>query len=124
VSAGLDSSVDGRPPTAGAADTGAGPSVDLDAVRDAAGGVPDPEIRKTIAELDLLDEVEVDAAGVAVVRYHLTSPLCPSPFAVQIGREMRRRVEAVPGVTRCVVDIADHFIAADIARLVNEDEGR
>lgn len=111
MSAGLDSGV------------GAARAVDLDAVRQAAGGVPDPEIRKTIAELDLLDDVEVDAAGVAVVRYHLTSPLCPSPFAVQIGREMRRRVEAVAGVTRCVVDIQDHFIAADIARLVNEDEG-
>ena len=34
--------------------------VDLDAVRAAAGSVPDPEIRRTLAELDLLDTVEAD----------------------------------------------------------------
>lgn len=96
-------------------------AVDRDAVRAAAGSVPDPEIRKTLAELDLLDDVTVDADGVAVVRYHLTSPLCPSPFAVQIGQEVRRRVEAQAGVTRCVVQIQDHFIAEDIAARVNAE---
>jgi metal-sulfur cluster biosynthetic enzyme len=94
--------------------------VDAAAVREAAGSVPDPEIRRTLAELELLDEVQVDADGGVVVRYHLTSPLCPSPFAVQIGREVRRRVELVPGVRACRVDIHDHFIAADIAAQVNE----
>lgn len=94
--------------------------VDLSAVRDAAGSVPDTEIRRSIGEMDLLDEVTVDEEGKVLVRYHLTSPLCPSPFAVQIGREMRRRVEQVAGVTGCQVIIQDHFIAADIAALVNE----
>ena len=95
-------------------------AVDPTAVRLAAGSVPDPEIRRTLAELDLLDEVEVGPDGDVLVRYHLTSPLCPSPFAVDIGREVRRRVEQVPGVRGCRVDIRDHFIAADIARQVNE----
>lgn len=94
--------------------------VDLEAVRDAAGSVPDPEIRKTLADLDLLDEVEVDDDGRVTVRYHLTSPLCPSPFAINIGKEVRRRVEALPGVAACRVDIRDHFIAEDISRQVNE----
>ena len=94
--------------------------VDLEAVRAAAGSVPDPEIRKTLAELDLVDEVESDDEGGVTVRYHLTSPLCPSPFAIDIGKEVRRRVEALPGVSRCRVDIRDHFIADDISRQVNE----
>ena len=94
--------------------------IDLEAVRTAAGSVPDPEIRRTLAELELLDEVSSDGAGEVVVRYHLTSPLCPSPFAIDIGREVRRRVEQLPGVTRCRVDIRDHFIAADISGQVNE----
>ncbi len=93
--------------------------VDLAAVREAAGSVPDPEIRRTLAELDLLDEVEA-VDGRVTVRYHLTSPLCPSPFAIDIGREVRRRVEAVSGVARCTVVIQDHFIAEEIARQVNE----
>lgn len=100
--------------------SGTSVAVDVLAVREAAGSVPDPEIRRTLAELDLLDEVVVEADGGVVVRYHLTSPLCPSPFAVQIGREVRRRVELVPGVRGCRVDIHDHFIAADIAAQVNE----
>ena len=94
--------------------------VDLDAVREAAGSVPDPEIRRTLAELDLLDAVESDDQGEVVVRYHLTSPLCPSPFAIDIGREVRRRVLDVPGVRSCRVDIRDHFIATDISAQVND----
>lgn len=93
--------------------------VDLVAARAAAGSVPDPEIRRTLAELDLLDEVTA-YAGQVTVRYHLTSPLCPSPFAIDIGREVRRRVEALPAVTGCTVVIQDHFIAEEIARQVNE----
>ena len=97
-----------------------GSAVDRAAVRAAAGSVPDPEIRRTLDELDLIDEVEVTADGHVVVRYHLTSPLCPSPFAIDIGREVRRRVLDVPGVRSCRVDIRDHFIAADISAQVND----
>ncbi|CAB5046702.1 unannotated protein [freshwater metagenome] len=94
--------------------------IDLEQVRIAAAGVPDPEIRLTLGELDLIDEVLVGDEGEVTIRYHLTSPLCPSPFAVQIGREVRRRVEALEGVSRCRVDIRDHFIAADISAQVND----
>jgi metal-sulfur cluster biosynthetic enzyme len=97
-------------------------AIDLEAIRIAAGSVPDPEIRKTMGELGMIDEVLVEEGGRAIVRYHLTSPLCPSPFAISIGKEMRRRVEQVSGVTRCVVELRDHFIAKDIAAKVNEEE--
>lgn len=93
-------------------------SVDLERVRAAAGSTPDPEVRKTIAELDLLDEITVDGGHVQV-NYHLTSPLCPSVFATKIGREIRRRVEAVAGVESCVVNLTDHFVRDEIYDLVN-----
>lgn len=96
------------------------PEIDLDAVRSAAGGALDPEIRRSIGEMDLIDEVRVDGRGRVTVAYHLTSPLCPSQFAVQIGREVRRRVEAVDGVSGCHVLIRDHFIARDIQDRVND----
>jgi len=102
--------------TAGGVDL---PAVDLAAVLAAAGSVPDPEIRRTLAELDLMDGADA-AGGQVTVRYHLTSPLCPSAFAVDIGREVRRRVEALAGVEHCTVVIADHFIADEIARQVND----
>ena len=94
----------------------------VDDIRTAAGSVPDPEIRKTMGQLNLIDEVELREGGNAIVRYHLTSPLCPSPFAISIGKEMRRRVELIPGVTRCSVEIRDHFIATDIAAKVNAED--
>ena len=98
--------------------TGSAPA-DLATVRAAAGSAQDPEIRRSIGDMDLLDEVTMDPEGRVTVRYHLTSPLCPSPFAVQIGREVRRLVEAVEGVSGCHVVLQDHFIAAEIQDQVN-----
>ena len=94
----------------------AGP--DLDRVRRVAGGVKDPEVRTPIADLGLLDEVEVDG-GHVTVRFHLTSPLCPHRFAGHIGREIRGRVARLPGVTSVEVVLQDHFAAEELHRLIN-----
>ena len=106
------------PPVAGLVDA---VDIDVAAVREAAGGVLDPEIRRTLADMDLLDEVEVGPRGEVVVRYHLTSPLCPSRFAIDIGREVRRRVLTVPGVAAVRVHISDHFLGEELERQVNCD---
>jgi metal-sulfur cluster biosynthetic enzyme len=92
--------------------------LDLDAVRRAAGSTPDPEVRCSIAELGLLDEVAADG-GKVTVHFHLTSPLCPSKFATRIGRDIRKRVEALPGVESCEVILTDHFIRDEIIDLIN-----
>ncbi len=93
-------------------------SIDIEAVRAAAGAVRDPEIRRSLAEMGLLDEVQVDESRVTV-HFHLTSPLCPSKFATSIGQEIRRRVEAVPGVTSCEVVLRDHFLREKLQELIN-----
>ncbi|HSL67283.1 MAG TPA: iron-sulfur cluster assembly protein [Actinomycetota bacterium] len=93
-------------------------TVDVEAVRKAAGSVPDPEVRRSIADLGLLDEVEVDG-GRVTVRFHLTSPLCPANFAARIGKEIRRRVSAVPGVQSVEVVLQDHFVRDELHRLIN-----
>jgi metal-sulfur cluster biosynthetic enzyme len=93
-------------------------AVDIEAVRRAAGSTPDPEVRTSIADLGLLDEVEVDGGNV-VVRFHLTSPLCPSKFATKIGLGIRKRVEAVAGVESCEVILQDHFANDEIIDLIN-----
>jgi metal-sulfur cluster biosynthetic enzyme len=97
---------------------GVAAGVDLERVRRVAGGVRDPEVRTSIAELGLLDEVEADG-GHVTVRFHLTSPLCPHRFAGQIGREIRRRVGRLPGVVSVEVVLRDHFAAAELHRLIN-----
>ncbi len=93
-------------------------SVDLEAVRKAAGSVRDPEIRRSLADMGLLDEVQVEDDRVTV-HFHLTSPLCPSKFAASIGQEIRRRVEAVAGVTSCEVVLRDHFLRERLQELIN-----
>ncbi|HLI87562.1 MAG TPA: iron-sulfur cluster assembly protein [Ktedonobacteraceae bacterium] len=91
---------------------------DFEAVKAAAGSTRDPEIRRSLAELGLLDDVQVSGSQVTV-HFHLTSPLCPSKFATSIGQEIRRRVEAVPGVTSCEVVLRDHFLRDKIQEMIN-----
>ena len=93
-------------------------SIDYEAVRAAAGATRDPEIRRSLADLGLLDEVQVEG-GQVTVHFHLTSPLCPTKFATSIGQEIRKRVEAVPGVTSCEVVIRDHFLREKIQEQIN-----
>ncbi|HKV02207.1 MAG TPA: iron-sulfur cluster assembly protein [Ktedonobacteraceae bacterium] len=92
--------------------------IDIDAVRVAAGSTRDPEIRRSLSELGLLDEVQV-VDGQVTVQFHLTSPLCPTKFATSIGQEIRRRVEAIPGVTSCEVVLRDHFLREKIQEHIN-----
>ena len=98
-------------------------SIDIEAVRVAAGSTPDPEVRCSIAELGLLDAITIEGSGVTV-HYHLTSPLCPAQFATKIGTEIRCRVMAVPGVEACEVVIQDHFLRDAIQQQINRIPGR
>ena len=92
--------------------------LDPEAVRAAAGATRDPEIRRSLGEMGLLDEVLIDGSQVTV-HYHLTSPLCPTKFATSIGQEIRKRVEAIAGVTSCEVVLRDHFLREKIQASIN-----
>jgi metal-sulfur cluster biosynthetic enzyme len=95
--------------------------VDPALVRRVAGAVKDPEVRTPIAELGLLDDVEI-AGGHVTVHFHLTSPLCPAVFAGRIGKDIRRRVGKLPGVESVEVVLQDHFMADELHRLINEND--
>jgi metal-sulfur cluster biosynthetic enzyme len=92
--------------------------IDSDAVRTVAGSTRDPEIRRSLGELGLLDEVQIEGSRV-IVHFHLTSPLCPTKFATSIGQEIRKRVEAIAGVTSCEVVLRDHFLREKIQTSIN-----
>jgi ATP-binding protein involved in chromosome partitioning len=94
-------------------------TVDLEAVRKIAGGVRDPEIRRSLNDMGLLDDVLLDDENKVTVHFHLTSPLCPTKFATSIGQEIRRRVEAVPGVSACQVVLRDHFLKEKLQEAIN-----
>jgi ATP-binding protein involved in chromosome partitioning len=92
--------------------------IDVEAVRAAAGSVRDPEIRRSLGEMGLLDEIQIED-GQVTVHFHLTSPLCPTKFATSIGQDIRKRVQAIPGVTSCEVVLRDHFLREKIQELIN-----
>jgi ATP-binding protein involved in chromosome partitioning len=93
-------------------------TIDVQAVRAAAGSVRDPEIRRSLGDMGLLDEVQIEGSQVTV-HFHLTSPLCPTKFAASIGQEIRQRVEAIPGVASCQVVLRDHFLREKIQERIN-----
>ncbi len=64
-------------------------------MRAALGSVIDPEIRKPITELDMVDSVSVDDDGRVHVGIRLTIVGCPA--SDRIERDVRQAAEAVAG---------------------------
>ncbi len=73
------------------------------AVRDALAGVDDPEIRKPITELGMVDDVAVSEDGRVAVRVLLTVPGCP--MKETLTREVTTAVSAVEGVSGVDVEL-------------------
>ncbi|HSE08312.1 MAG TPA: P-loop NTPase [Nocardioidaceae bacterium] len=69
----------------------------LDQVNAALATVNDPEIRRPITELNMVDSVEIDEAGKVSVTVLLTVAGCP--LKDTINRDVTAAVEKVPGVT-------------------------
>ena len=72
-------------------------SPDLGQIHAALATVNDPEIRKPITDLGMVESVEVDAAGAVAVRVLLTVAGCP--LKDTITRDVTAAVSAVAGVT-------------------------
>ncbi|GAA3577522.1 Mrp/NBP35 family ATP-binding protein [Microlunatus spumicola] len=72
-------------------------------VRAALHGVNDPEIRRPITELGMVDTLDVDAAGRARVRVLLTVSGCP--MKETLTRDVTAAVSAVEGISGVDVDL-------------------
>ena len=72
-------------------------------IRKALHRVDDPEIRRPITELGMVDGIEVEAAGRVRVRVLLTVPGCP--LRDTLHRDVTAAVLAVPGVTGVDVEL-------------------
>ncbi|BDZ55953.1 hypothetical protein GCM10025870_30260 [Agromyces marinus] len=79
------------------------PDPDVEAaVRTALAGVVDPEIRRPITELDMVDRVVATATGVEV-GIRLTIVGCPA--SDRIERDVRAAAEGVVGAGNAVVEL-------------------
>jgi ATP-binding protein involved in chromosome partitioning len=72
------------------------PQPNTDAVRAALSKVDDPEIRRPITELDMVDSIDVADDGTVTVGVLLTVPGCP--MKEQLTRDVTAAVSAVEGV--------------------------
>jgi FeS assembly SUF system protein len=63
----------------------------------------DPELPVNIVELGLIYDLTVEPSGTVAIRMTLTSPGCP--VADSLVREIRSKVQAVPGVTSAQVEL-------------------
>jgi ATP-binding protein involved in chromosome partitioning len=79
------------------------PQPSLDAVRTALSTVNDPEIRRPITEIGMVDDVSVDPSGAVTVRVLLTVSGCPMKDT--LTRDVTAAVSAVPEVTGVHVDL-------------------
>jgi ATP-binding protein involved in chromosome partitioning len=75
----------------------------VEQVQVALSGVQDPEIKKPITELGMVDSVVVDDAGVVAVKVLLTVAGCP--LKDTITRDVNAAVGAVDGVTRVDLEL-------------------
>jgi len=75
----------------------------LSQIREALHRVDDPEIRRPITDLGMVDDIEVDATGRARVRVLLTVSGCPMRDTLR--RDVTAAVLTVPGVTAIDVEL-------------------
>ena len=75
---------------------------DIDRIRAALARVHDPEIKRPITELGMLDDVTVDDTGLVTVTVLLTVSGCP--LKDTITRDVTTEVTPVPGVTGVGLD--------------------
>ncbi|HET6938630.1 MAG TPA: P-loop NTPase, partial [Nocardioides sp.] len=69
----------------------------LEQVRAALGTVNDPEIKRPITDLGMVDSLDIDPAGAVRLTVLLTVAGCP--LKETINRDVNAAVRAVPGVT-------------------------
>ena len=92
---------------------------DPDDVRGLLRGVIDPELGSDIVDLGMVERIEVDQDGHVVVTVALTTAGCP--LRAQLQRDVRARIDQLPGVSR--VDLRWTELSAE-ARAATMDKAR
>jgi metal-sulfur cluster biosynthetic enzyme len=96
--------------------------VDLREVQKQISKVVDPEIGMPIAEMNLIDKLDVKD-GEVDVEYHATTQFCPPVFALKISQDIRDYLAQVKGVKSVKVTVTGHYFADAINRQVNKPAG-
>ncbi len=95
-------------------------TIDIEAVRAAIGKVEDPEIHRTLADLNMLRELDVDAEGTVRVLVALTIPGCP--LKDKLTTDVTAAAMSVSGVSAVDVQFT-HMTDAERSQLVADVRG-
>lgn len=97
------------------------PQPDREAVRERLDRVDDPELDRSIVELEYVEAIEVED-GQVTVAFVLPTAWCSPAFAWMMATGIRDEVGALPGVDSVTVDLRDHMHGEEITTGVNEGE--
>ncbi|AHG00653.1 hypothetical protein HALLA_19530 [Halostagnicola larsenii XH-48] len=89
------------------------------AVRDCLRQVTDPELDRSIVELEYVDEIDIDGSRV-MVRFTLPTAWCSPAFAWMMATDARDAVEALSSVETAEIVLQEHLHETEINRGVNE----
>jgi len=93
--------------------------VDVREIQKQLSKVLDPEIGMPIAEMNLIDKLDVKDGNVEV-EYHATTQFCPPVFALKISQDIHDNLTQVKGVKSVKVVVTGHYFADAINRQVNK----
>lgn len=93
-------------------------AVPVDRVRERLDRVTDPELDRSIVELDYVDEIRVDAGRVTVA-ITLPTAWCSPAFAWMMAADARDELARLPGVDETRIRLRDHMHATEINDGVN-----
>jgi metal-sulfur cluster biosynthetic enzyme len=94
-------------------------TVDLKEVQRAISKVVDPEIGMPIADMNLIDKLDIKD-GEVDIEYHATTQYCPPVFALKISQDLRDGIAPIKGVKGVKVMVTGHYFADAINRQVNK----
>jgi len=97
-----------------------GEPVDRAAVRERLDRVHDPELDRSIVDLEYVEEVAIDG-GAVTVTFVLPTAWCSPAFAWMMATGIRDEVRSLPAVTSVTVRLVDHMHGEEITRGVNRE---
>jgi len=96
----------------------AGSTPDRAAVRERVSRVDDPELDRSIVELEYVEEIAIDG-GQVTVSFVLPTAWCSPAFAWMMAVDIREEVGALPAVEAVTVNLEDHMHGEEITHGVN-----
>ncbi|WP_336344707.1 iron-sulfur cluster assembly protein [Halalkalicoccus ordinarius] len=93
--------------------------IDAGTVRDRLRRVTDPELDRSIVELDYVDELRIDDESVEV-EFTLPTAWCSPAFAWMMAVDARDVLETHPAVSEATIRLHDHMHEAEINEGVND----